>query len=258
MFFCHILWWDEFFIQGYYIIGNDYIDNYDEIENDYYLNNNIKFIKSDKNNYNNKALVCFVQNDNQAFCNKFYINYYTGEFYNKVKFQRKCRAEIYAMSLRYFFETKEVAFSCSNTGGSIQAAFFDANLNSPESSYKQFESCENIYGNSVLYSNNKTDYYIVSDVICNGIKKPFVSLIAGTDEIIDQVIERNATIGNVQEEFVQKTEEEEDEIEEEEEEEEGTDIEEEIDEEINEEIEEKIEEEIYEEIGEEIIEEIEE
>ena len=81
---------------------------------------------------------------------------------------------------------KEIAFSCSDSDGSIQVAIYNEDLESPHATLKQFISCESIYGYSVLYSKNKPDYYVVSDVKCNGNEYSFVSLLSSIEEKEDQ------------------------------------------------------------------------
>ena len=132
-------------------INSDYITDSFKI-------GNIKFIKTERNQTNKKVLICFIlndQNDKHAYCYKFYILNYIGEFYGSIKFLTKCRNEIYGMNLGYLYEKNEVAFSCSYNNGSLQAVFFDAELTTQNNyTYKQFTSCEEIYGFSVLYINN--------------------------------------------------------------------------------------------------------
>ena len=75
------------------------------------------------------------------------------------------------MKVVILYEKQEIVFSCcSDSNGGIQAAFFNKALKTPDFSFIQFSSCENIYGHSILYSNNEQDYFVVSDVKCNGIE----------------------------------------------------------------------------------------
>ena len=170
----------EYLIEGFYSLTTDSLENYYYISSDYYNVQNPKFIKSDKTYNNKKALICLVSSDNKATCYKFLISGDVGYFYSSASIKKKCRDEIYGMNVRYLFETKEVVFSCSDSDGSIQAAIYSEELSTPESSFKQFISCESIYGYSVLYSNNKSDYYVVSDVKCDGNENPFTLLITST------------------------------------------------------------------------------
>ena len=43
----------------------------------------------------------------------------------------------------------------------------------------------------MIYYSNHTDYYVVSDVVCNGNKNPFAPLIANSEYTIDDIIEFN-------------------------------------------------------------------
>ena len=111
---------------------------------------NIEFIKSESNYNYQRALVCYILSTNKAFCKKFYLYKEIGYFYKTISFSKECRNELYGLKLTYLTDTEEVAFSCSGTDGSIQAAFFDQDLTTPNSAYIQFTSCESIYGYSIL------------------------------------------------------------------------------------------------------------
>ena len=113
---------------------------------------NIKFIKSETNYKLELALVCIVTENNYAFCYKFYISNYIGKYYKKITLLTKCRTEIYGMKITYLHDTEEVIFACANLDGSIQIVIFDQDLSTIDFTYKQFKSCINIYGYSVLYS----------------------------------------------------------------------------------------------------------
>ena len=176
---------NDFLIQNYYTLTIKEIQNNYDYDNDFFEVNNINFIKSDKTYDKDKVLVCFILSDMQAYCEKFYIYKDSGDFYTKIIIKKKCRDKIYGMKVDYLNETKEVSFSCSDSDGSIQVALFDRNLETPSSSLKQFTDCETIYGYSILYISGNKDYYVISDVNCNGNQKPFVSLINGLGEIIE-------------------------------------------------------------------------
>ena len=169
----------QYLIEGFYEVNiySNYIKRNYNYEPDYDNIENIKFIKTE-NNYNNRiTLVCFHKSDNKVSCYRFEIIGEEGIFYDGINFLKSCREKIYGMTLKYLFEKREVVFSCSDIDGSIQSLFFDEYLECATTSYKQFLSCDSIYGYSVLYSESKEDYYVLSDVKCNNISKPFVPLI---------------------------------------------------------------------------------
>ena len=93
------------------------------------------------------------------------------------------------METRYFYETKKISFFCSDYNGGIYVEIFDKNLESTNSSFKQFTTCQTIYGFSVLYSEVFDDYYVLSDVSCNGNSNSFLSLSAQYNNITNEDIE---------------------------------------------------------------------
>ena len=176
----------KYFYSGFYSIKDTSIENV--YKYDKYLaweeNLKIKYIQSAKNYDEEFALVCYVQEDNEAYCNKFYIYKEKGIFYTKIRFTKECRNEYYAMKVTYLYNKNEVSFTCSGNDGSIQAAFFDKDLNTPSKAYHQFSFCESIYGYSIL---DFSDYYVISDVTCNGNKQPFISLFDSNEQLVEQL-----------------------------------------------------------------------
>ena len=171
-------------IEGYYDITDNFlINNNYNYGVDYKDISNIKFLKSESNNNLRRTLLCYVQEDNKACCFQFYLNKEKGSFYNKVSFKKPCRNKLYGMKVTYLFEKEEVVFSCSSSDGSIQVAIFDKDLITPEFTYKQFISCESIYGFSIIYT---SDYYIMSDVECNGNTQPYKKLVNNNEDNIKE------------------------------------------------------------------------
>ena len=184
----------EYLIQGYYSIGSTSITNNFNFENDYYNIENIKFIKSDRSYDKKRALVCFVKTNNNTYCFKFSIFEDYGLFYESSYFTKKCRNEIYALKVSYLYETKQIIFSCADSDGSIQVAFYGQDLLIPYFSYKQFNECELIFGYSIIYRNITSDYYIVSDVLCNNIHDPFVALVTNAELTLEENLENKEYI----------------------------------------------------------------
>ena len=173
----------EYLTVGFYDISDSTIENIYSYEIDSINYQNIRYIKSESNYNIKRALICVVMNDNKAYCHKFYIDSSQGIFYKTIDFKKECRNETYGMKVTYLYETQEVTFSCISTNGSIQAAFFDIDLTTPDSSIKQFNFCQTIYAHSILYI---TDYFVLSDVKCNGNSYPFINLMSSSDEILGQ------------------------------------------------------------------------
>ena len=72
------------------------------------------------------------------------------------------------MKLCYLIKYRyDIILSCISSNSKIQVAIFYANLTN-NNTYSQFEQCESIYGHNVLYSTSYTNYYAISDAVCNG------------------------------------------------------------------------------------------
>ena len=195
---------DFFYFVCFFIIkGSDSIYEYLEqtvfninnkkLEKSYkYIYDSIKFnfntivqIKADTNKYLDAALVCIVTFVNNSKCYKFILNYDETYFYKSSTFNYKCISDLYGIKVAYLNETQETLFSCilsSETGG-IQTAFFRNDLETPDYSYKQFLNCSNIYGYSIIYTNN--DYYIISDITCDSYKNKYFTKLISNNETND-------------------------------------------------------------------------
>ena len=170
--------------QSVYKINNGKIENsynyyYDYIKINY---NTINQIKADINKYLDAALVCIVYSDNNTECYKFDLYSYKTRFYSSITFNYKCSSELYGIKVSYLRETQETFFSCilSTETGGIQTIFFGKNLETPNYLYKQFLSCSNIYGYSIIYTNN--DYYIILDITCNSYNNKYFAKLINNDE----------------------------------------------------------------------------
>ena len=86
------------------------------------------------------------------------------------------------MKLSYLIDNQTIALSCINNVSLVQTIFFNNELESI-TSHEQFTNCTSIYGYSIIYSKNHSDYFIVSDVICNNIKRSFEPLIGSLSPI---------------------------------------------------------------------------
>ena len=97
---------NDYLVQGYYLLSSDTIYNSYDTSCDYYQVGNTNIIKSEITNNYKKALVCLISTDNDTKCLKFYIKNYKGEFYEIIPFEKKCRAELYGINVRFLYETK--------------------------------------------------------------------------------------------------------------------------------------------------------
>ena len=147
----------------------DYIDDLDDISD-------IKQIKAVINNNRKKALVCLLFTNRNLRCYKF--RYSTGFLTNNAKFYQSlntefdCRNELYGMKLDNLIAPNNIVLSCVDEKALVQAIFFDDELDS-KGTINKFEECKTIYGHSVLYSTHHSDYYVISDVICDNNKRCF-------------------------------------------------------------------------------------
>ena len=120
------------------------------------------------------------------------------------------------MNIRYLRETYEVIFSCLKTNGEICSLYFDKNMKYGKD-YTLFNGCKSIYGYSVLYLPNASDYYVISDLICRGNSYPFlyffdndfIKNINASNNIIDDIIvDSNEIVNknedNIEEEFTKE------------------------------------------------------
>ena len=166
------------------LVSSFYSINKNSITNDQYFKpqrynsrnvKNIKYIKSATNYNRDTALICIYQNYNdKTFCLKYFIN--QNIFYDLVWLINPCRNKYYSIDVKYYPEKKDIIFSCIGNNGNLQALIYDKNLNIPEFSIKNFISCENIFGFSILYNNESREYDVISDVNCNGTEYPIVEL----------------------------------------------------------------------------------
>ena len=101
-----------------------------------------------------------------------------------------------------------------NEIGGIQATIISKEFKIKKSSLTQLVGCMQIYGHSIVYSNN--DYYIISDMNCSTNKTKYFTKLIGTNENYEEKnTELNEEINNT--EAINKFDEEEDEKKEEEE-----------------------------------------
>ena len=219
--------------------------------------NDVKQIQSVPHDNLKSSLVCLLYTNSKINCYKFHFVYSylsdTVEFYSETQTNLNCKNALYSMKLNYLADGQNIVLSCINSESTVQAKFFNQDLNLKSSyTYTQFSQCQNIYGHSIV--NYNSEYYIVSDVVCDNYKRCYEPLEGELSPII--IITTTQII--IETTFIEVKKEEEEIIEEKEEEKEKEkeileEKMEEIIEEIIEEIEKEIEKEKY---DEEIIEEI--
>ena len=133
-------------------------------------------IQSVTSNSRKNALVCLLFTDNSLKCHKFHYKYQyfmkSVEFYGEEETNLFCRNVLYGMKLKYLVGAQKISLSCINDISTVQALFFDDNLDLLNSEpNEQFTQCESIYSHSIIQKNSV--YYIISDVICENYKRSY-------------------------------------------------------------------------------------
>jgi len=166
-------------LSSFFMINKNGISKYDRYEVAIFSDTkieNITNIKSSTDKNKLYSIICFYDsNKDEANCAKFYVGYQHGHFTDSMNFDTSCRNKIYALDVKFFSQKQDIIFSCIGYNGILQTAIFDSNLNFPSSTIKNYYSCENIFGYSLIYNNNDS-YNIISDINCNGKEYPLVGL----------------------------------------------------------------------------------
>ena len=154
----------------FYMIDPDTLDIIDDEGGNASFNltiedHNIRSIKSATYD-NKKALICFYIPSSRGFCTTYSID---NNIFTKYKqYSDVCRVQFYGMTVKYYTETNQFIFSCSNNFGILKTAFFNQNLEF-ESNFPIFkDGCSTIIGYSFVYSRENNQYFVVSDVYCPG------------------------------------------------------------------------------------------
>ena len=173
----------EYFAIGFYTTLINRIMENTNFRPEYNETENVEFLKVDMNSDNTKILICLVlitgENNcfnydiNNLYKNGFPINYFNCS--NKI-----CKNEYYSLKVDYIPQKDEFIFSCSGNTGNISFCIFNNSFNYKE--IDKFNECENIDGYSTLYSEDTKDYFIISDVKCNGEIKSYQPLIGYIDD----------------------------------------------------------------------------
>ena len=164
-----------------------------EINNNYYYKYiedlyNVKQIQVVTTIARKNSLVCVLFTDENLECYKFKFStglFGGGKFFSNIKTNFNCRNVLYGMKLNYLADVNNIALSCINSNAIVQAIFFNEDLELINS-FQQFTECESIYGHSVLNSKNNSAFYVISDAICNNIKRCFEPL-EGTLSSIEEI-----------------------------------------------------------------------
>ena len=148
--------------------NHEYVDNL----------NDVKDIKTITNSNRRNSIVCLLFSNENLECHFF--NYpksiwKSGHFYQCISTRFNCRNELYGLKLNHLYDVQTISLSCINPVATIQAILLDDGFNII-SSNEQFNNCTSIYGHSVLKLKSNSDFYVISDVICENVKMSFEPL----------------------------------------------------------------------------------
>ena len=184
---------------------------YDYIDNLY----NIKQIKVISNYNKKESLVCILFSDGTL---KYTTFYYpggwlgdSGHFNSLVSNNFNCRNSLYGLKLNYITNNQTIVLSCIDNISKVQASFFNDELYI-QNLYEQFTNFTSIYGHSVLISKLNFAYFVISDAICENIKRCFEPLegalnpiqiinITSSFQILDSIEETNEKTEIIEEKF---------------------------------------------------------
>jgi hypothetical protein len=136
---------------------------------------NIICIKSVTNVGGSKSFVCFYLEEKTCYCFK----YDTNDIINggstitlKKIFKNNCNTNFYSMKIGYISGKEEFTTSCIGIDGGLHVKVYNDNMNLTNKIDK-YTNCSNIYGYSIFYSFIADEYYVLSDVECNGTRFPY-------------------------------------------------------------------------------------
>ena len=175
-------------VQDFYEVNEDSISHHDRYMISYTQINNTYLIKSITNNDIKKALIClFRENDNSVSVSMYIFQYeYIAtslEVLPKIDIQ--CIKNDYGIKINYIHEKDEIFFSCINPAGFLNSILLKNSFEIIQYN-KQFETCESIFGHSIIYSIFYNEYYIISDAICDKYQRTFIPLIGDIPKIEEE------------------------------------------------------------------------
>ena len=163
---------DYNFVVDYFQVSTNKIILHPNFVPDYYFLGEAKCIKSLLIDFYN-SFICLYISNGEGRCKIFNINEQDdGIFHFFPRFI--CKDAYYGLKVSYYKEKEEYIFSCIIEDGGIGIEFFDKDLNNYEELIKRFD-CD-IYGYSIIYSNDTNNYYLLSDLNCNNKNCPFTPL----------------------------------------------------------------------------------
>ena len=147
----------------------------------YYPWNEIMCIKSTYGHERSKAFFCLYLSSGE-------VNYFLFDIqadYSTLYYEKEddyCKTEFYSLKVYYFPETEKYGISCITKTGKIQSIIYDKNMEKSYDTIYKYNGCISIYGHSLIYLKHYSNYYIVTDAICNGNYNLFEKLIEDVKE----------------------------------------------------------------------------
>ena len=141
--------------------------------------NDVKQIQSVCTDDRRYSLVCLLYTNGGLNCYKFHFKLNTFnddvDFYSETSTNFNCRISLYGMKLNYLGDGQKISLSCINPGSTVQAIFFNNNLDLIDSiTHTQFTQCSSIYGHSIIQKDSL--YYVISDALCRCYKRCYEPL----------------------------------------------------------------------------------
>ena len=182
--------------QDFYEIYENKIEDYNKYSLSYEKLTNVKQIKTITIKDIKRALVAVLIENSNTYKIKLYQYYYeyTSTHLNLINEPSfNCAKTYYGIKTNYIYEKDLLSFSCIGSGSIVQSILLSNSLSIVQTN-KQFETCESIFGHSVLYSSYYQQYYVVSDVICDNHQRTFIHLIGDIPKIEEEIEEEEEKI----------------------------------------------------------------
>ena len=204
-----LIGWDNDIIISFFQIEENSISFH---KNKDYDKLNLLYIRSITKSPNAKSFFCGLNTDDKSICLIYdYYDTLNSGFYFDDGNTKSCLNAPYNIKTYYFPKTGEYVFSCLTTSYGIQTTIYNKNMavssdieNPSMRLERTFEGCKQFYYYSIIYSEVKQKYYIISDMEC-GTLGHFFPLIEGDDDDLEQlseeIIEENIEENNSEKEL---------------------------------------------------------
>ena len=197
--------WDNDIIFRFFEIGYD--NSIIFVTNKNYDKLNLKYIWSPSKSIDSKVFFCGITTNDKSICLMYSyddINY--ALIYDNGN-TKQCLNTPYNIKTYYFQETSEYVFSCLTKDKGIQTTIYKENMNlvnieNPSKRLQRtFGECDEFYY-SIIYSEIKQKYYIVSDMSCITCGKIFPLIEEDDDEycLLDEDNNYEIAIEEIEEE----------------------------------------------------------